>query len=300
MGQWNLKWRIAARGAPALLVVCLLWLNACDRSPAPPTPAPPTSASQPAAPPAPTPNPTPAPVLEASNLWSADEARAKLADEDLTTRRSAAVRLVRLARVRPLIAPTPLPDDLAASLDVLAASDDFVLGLRVADCERALRAPVLIQPDGHVRLLADGAAEEVTMFVASADTDLFPHLVLSPWDARLLGDPNAPALVTRAIAPARFDVIDVDGFARLALVLPHDDGDKAAIAAHYDWDIFEEMFTGPAMDHFPEPFAGKFQLDLKASAALIPVGGELPEPEPVDNTPPAPPQPAQPIIPPVF
>jgi hypothetical protein len=50
--------------------------------------------------------------------------------------------------------------------------------------------------------------------------------------------------------------------------------------AQYRWDPDEGAFVGPERDRLPAPSSARFELDLRESKALIPVGGEIPEPPP--------------------
>ena len=60
--------------------------------------------------------------------------------------------------------------------------------------------------------------------------------------------------------------------------------DPNAAVARYQWDPYERVFMGPAADALPDPPGGSFQVDLTASVGLIPKGGKIPEPQPLEPT----------------
>lgn len=278
----------------------LLALPACSRQ-SPPGPNTPQPASQSAPNPPPTP-PEPPAVIPASHDWSKAEALEKIANAaaDAPTRLSAAVRLVRLSSERPLCLPDPLPDELARHLRVLSlGKQGWALGLARDKRPRQVRSPVLIAPDGAVALPADGAEEEVAVLHASSRPESFPHLVITPQRVLLVADKPKPALLARSLGPLRFDVRRREKFVYLALVLPQaaaapqdsggasgDAGQTDVVVAEYRWDVYEETFSGPAADRLPPPHTGRFELDLNASPALLPIGGEMAASQP--NVRPAP------------
>lgn len=241
--------------------------------------------------------------MPASQNWSKAEALEKISDAaaSATTRLSAAVRLVRLSGERPLCLPDPLPVDLARRLRVLSlAKHGWALGLARDKRPRQVRSPVLIAPDGAVSLPVEGAEEEVAVLYASTRPESFPHLLITPQRVLRIADKPTPALLARSLGPLRFDVRRRDKFVYLALILPlptaapaesgsnaGDAGQTDVVVAEYRWDVYEETFSGPAADRLPPPHTGRFELDLNASPALLPIGGEMAASQP--NVRPAPP-----------
>jgi hypothetical protein len=53
--------------------------------------------------------------------------------------------------------------------------------------------------------------------------------------------------------------------------------------ARYTWDPYELTFMGPAADKLPDPPGSRFEIDLARSPVLIPVGGEIGEPDPIEE-----------------
>jgi hypothetical protein len=117
------------------------------------------------------------------------------------------------------------------------------------------------------------------------------------------------ALVAKSLGGARFDYrLKDEKWPYIALVVPNrvtattsasapssepaTEGqappqEKFIEVAMYRWDPDELAFLGPANDKLPDPPGGKFELDLKASRGLIPVGGDIPDaPQPPGAQPP--------------
>jgi hypothetical protein len=278
---------------------CLgLILGGCSSEETPPKP--PASqpiaaepATRPAEPPQPPPEPEPSPILPESEGWSREQALAKLADE--ATRLSAAVRLVRLAEIAPLCVPDPLPPRVARRLRVVPLSDSlWALGWATTQ-ENRLRLPVLIDATGAVTLPAEGAEEEAGVLCCSEDTDVFPHLLITPGHVTIVGDELRSALVAKSPTGLSFDLRFEDDWPYVALLWravtttqSQPTTSQPAQVARYKWDPWELAFMGALCDELPTPPGGLFELDLEQSAALIPVGGVIPEPPPIQ-----PPEPAE-------
>jgi hypothetical protein len=224
-------------------------------------------------------------IAPESLKWSLEEACGRLADQRLGV--SAAVQLVRLAEVEALCVPSELTDDHVRRLRLLSLAEGrWALGLADRQSERQLRAPVLISNDGEVTLLAEGTEEEMLVLHLSEDTDLFPHLVTLPQRVLLVDEEVVPAMVLEPDQKVCFELRRERGFGYVALVLAQP-GNRQEVA-RYRWDPYECMFVGPAADALPDPPGGKFEIDLELSEGLVPVGGEIPEPEPNQPKPPAP------------
>ena len=216
-------------------------------------------------------------IAPESLRWSRDEARAKLGDDKLGL--SAALRLVRLAGVAALCVPEALTDNHVRRLRlVVLDSQHWALGLADKKDSQALRAAVLISADGDVQPLAEGVEEELLVLHVSKDADVFPHLATLPDRVLLIGEEIVPAIVLTADQKVRFELHSERGFGYVALVLA--EGSPKAELARYRWDPYELTFLGPASDKLPDPPGGKFQIDLKASRRLVPVGGEIPPTQP--------------------
>jgi hypothetical protein len=279
-------------------------IPACDRAPSVPP------ASQPSATSAPVSQPssaesrpaTPPALLAESADWTLETCLERLrsaGDDDAErARRSAAVRLVRLAKFSALAVPEPLPDEWGGTLHVAALADDrWCMGVH-GDGARSLGMPVLIDADGKVSSPASEAEEEAAQLFVSDDADVFPHVLLTPTRVVLIEKTPRAALVARTLGGARFDYLRrEEKWPYIALVVPNraaaasstsapasaeaSDGDAARPAfvevAMYRWDPDEQAFLGPGNDKLPDPPGGKFELDLQASKALIPVGGDIPD-----------------------
>lgn len=290
-------------------LVALVWatLPGCsdDADPREPAGSQPTTAASVtslADSPPPEPAPDPSPLLPEAESWSREEALARLADEP--ARLSAAVRLVRLADVAPLCVPDPMPLRVARRLRLRALSDSlWALGLSTPD-DRRLAAPVLIDAAGEVTLPADGVEEEVALLCCAKNPELFPHLLIVPERVTIVGAQLQSALVSDSPPGLIFD-LRFDGELPYVALLwrgssaPADETDETiqstqpAIAdddgpievARYDYDAYELAFMGPLSNKLPDPPGGLFELDLDASAALIPVGGVIPQPPVVEPPP---------------
>lgn len=229
-------------------------------------------------------------IVPESRNWSRAEASPHLADNKLGI--SAAVRLVRLAEVSPLCVPAELTDAHVVRLRLVGLSPErWALGLADAKDERRLRAPVLVSAGGDVSLVAEGIGEEVAVLHVSKDPDVFPHVVTLPQRVLVISDDVISAIALDTCANVQFDLRRERGFSYIGLLLTG--AGPVREVARYRWDPYELTFMGPACDKLPDPPGGKFQIDLKASRRLEPVGGEIPEPEP-DRKPPPTPEPALP------
>lgn len=224
-------------------------------------------------------------IAPESLKWSLEEACGRLADQRLGV--GAAVQLVRLAGVEALCVPSELTDEHVRRLRLVALSEGcWALGLADPRNERQLHAPVLISNHGAVTLLAEGTEEEMLILHVSKDTDLFPHLVMLPQRVLLVDEEVVPAIVLEPDQKVRFEFRRERGFGYIALVLAQP-GNRQEVA-RYRWDPYECMFVGPAADALPDPPGGRFEIDLDLSQGLVPVGGEIPEPEPNKPKPPEP------------
>jgi hypothetical protein len=139
---------------------------------------------------------------------------------------------------------------------------------------------VLIAMDGEVTLPATGFEEEVAVLHVSDDSDVFPHLIVTPTRVLWVADDVTSALVGKRLPHVAFSWVPNDGFPYIAMRLSGAVGESSELA-RYAWDPYEFAFMGPLADKLPDPPAGRFELDLEASKALVPVGGEIPEPEPL-------------------
>jgi hypothetical protein len=224
-------------------------------------------------------------ILPESHEWSREEALAKLSDEAAGV--SAAVRLVRLAEVEPLCVPDPLPPRIAERLCLAPLSDSqWALGWSVGDDERRLQSVALIGVDGSVQLPVGGVEEEVSVLHVSDDADVFPHLLFTPLRVMTVGDGVEPAITAKSLGGSRFALRRERGIPYVALVwrgLPEAKIAEPIEVARYTWDPYELTFMGPAADKLPDPPGGRFEMDLKQSHALVPVGGEIGEPDPVEE-----------------
>lgn len=232
--------------------------------------------------------PAEAPPAAASDLtliapqalkWSREEACAKLGDEQLGI--GAAVRLVRLAKATPLCVPEELTDATVRRLRLVRLNEQrSALGLADREDERRLRAPVLIDADGGVALPAEGTEEEVIVLHVSKDPEVFPHLLMLPNRVLLVEKEIATAIVLKPEQTVRFELRRQKGYPYIGLVLAR--AGELVEVARYLWDPYELAFIGPAADKLPDPPGGKFRVDLQASVRLVPQGGEIPEPDPIE------------------
>lgn len=271
----------------------------CDRAPNAPPARQPSASSAPASQPATAstrPVAPPALVSESAD-WTRETCLEKLRSADGAdaerVRRSAAVRLARIAKLSAMAVPDPLPDEWGGTLQVAALADDrWCLGVRDDD-EQRYAMPLLIDAEGAVSVPAGEGEEEAAVLVVSDDADVFPHLLLSPTRVLLIEKSPRAALVAKALGGARFDCRRREGkWPYVALVVPNRAASRAAApaavgaangepafveVAMFRWDPDEQAFQGPGKDKLPDPPGGFFELDLHASKALIPVGGEIPE-----------------------
>ncbi len=256
----------ACRLTFVLLAVLATGPLACQRRPEPPATQP---ASRPAEPPATAPA-SRLPLPQAAD-WSRAQALERLDDKQRDTRLSAAWRLLQLDKLSDAL-PEPLEE-----CDVMALGEDqWVLG-RLGDDRRYLVAPVVFAADGPARVLLAGDPERATARLWVSDlTELMPHLLLTTTRVYALGEEPRIMLAAGDLAGCRFAVRNEEGLPYLALL--HGTGPDAAEVARYDYDGYEESFYGPASDELPPPAEGRFELDLDASEGLVPVGGELDEP----------------------
>jgi len=229
-------------------------------------------------------------ILPESQSWSGEEALSKLDDEAAGV--SAAVRLVRLAEAAPLGVPDPLPPRIAARLRLLRLSESlWALGWSVAGHENRLRSAVLIGSAGEVELPVGGTEEELSLLYVSDDADVFPHLLITPLRVLIVATPVQSAIVVKSLVGSQFAMRHERGFPYVALVYSgaaEAEGGQGPPAkpvevARYTWDPYEMAFMGPASDKLPDPPGGRFEIDLEQSLALIPVGGEIGEPDPVEE-----------------
>ncbi|MBU0639891.1 MAG: hypothetical protein KKB50_13565 [Planctomycetes bacterium] len=264
--------------ASAAVFACLLGCRARDEPATTPTSRP---ASAPTSQDAASAAPATDPLLPESYEWSNAEARAALADPDKGL--SAAVRLVRLHDATPLCVPDPLTAAMATRLRVLRVPpEQWALGYSESSNERCLHSPILVEADGTVTALAAGVDEELLRLYVSEDPDIFPHLLIWPQRVGILNAPEETALAltppaedAEALCP-HFELRLEDGYACVVLALAGEAG--PVDVARYAWDPYELSFLGPAANKLPEPFVGRFDLDMEASTALQPVGGEIPKP----------------------
>ena len=277
----RLRWLL-----PTLCCV-LLTIDGCssDDEPREPAASQPTAKSTPPTPVEP-PEPEPDPLLPESKAWSREDALAKLADE--AARLSAAVRLVHLSQVAPLCVPDPLPPKIARRLRVVALSGSlWAIGLAAPD-ESRLLAPVLIDAKGAVTLPLEGVEEEIALLYVAQDAEIFPHLLIVPERVLTVGDELLVALVAKSPEGLLFELRHENAYPHLALIWhgpfamageesPAGTGEPVELA-RYNYDPYEFAFMGPLADKLPDPPGGLFELDLEQSQALIPVGGEIPEP----------------------
>ena len=243
------------------------------------------------------------PIDEESFDWTLPEALANLEEPELGL--SAAVRLVRLADVHVPMLPDPLPVAAARKLRLTALSDSaYALGVRDDDNERVVRTPLLIDLEGNVSEPGDDG-ESFDLYV-SRDGDVFPHLLISPTTVVNAASPDDEQIRLESTDSMWFEVRQENEVDYLALIhlggaeeneeteeAADDEADAPSAVsepavvgpvevARYQWDPFESMFMGPAADKLPAPLEGRFELDLEASAWLLPVGGEIGEPDAIN------------------
>lgn len=265
------------------------------------------------------------PILPESREWSREVALQKLGEVGACV--SAAVRLVRLSDTAVHCVPDPLPPRLAARLAVEKVGETtWVIGIRDRQHQNLLRSPALIDEEGEVHLLAEGAEEEVSTLHLSVEPLRFPHLLLTPERVVVVNDnPQVALKLSRQPSGLRFEVREINNVNYVLLMISNEavasrpvgpdaggameespadhagapdapapgaaagaPGEPAGPkrfrdatgleVARYRWDVYENSFAGPAADKLPDPPGGRFEMDLEASEALLPVGGELPPP----------------------
>lgn len=216
--------------------------------------------------------------IEGWEAWSAEIAIERLATE--ATRLSAAARLVQLEEPDTVCAALIGTSQGTAALRVLELGDGaYALGVGVAGSDARLQSPVVIFEDGRVRPVATGAEEEVAVLVVSQDELRFPHVVLLLDRLRVVTDDVHDAIQAESLPGVVFDVRQRRGAAILAIVPGRGSAEeRRRVLVEYRWDALEEAFRGPAADKLPDPPGGRFELDLKRSPLLLPVGGEIAEP----------------------
>ncbi|MGE0479334.1 MAG: hypothetical protein AB7Q17_02560 [Phycisphaerae bacterium] len=277
--------------AIAALSCVLLASAACDRGPAPGAATdapPPQGAPAVAGAAAPGPGETPAepalappvdPIVAESSTWTREDAAAKLADDKLAV--SAAVRLVRLSSVGHDEWPDPLPIETTLRLRVVRLSDElFGVGAIVDGREATLGPPLALLSAAGEREKLPWTERAWTLHV-SHDADIFPHLLVSPRRVVNLANRDKAALVLKRPEGPFFSLRFREGYPYLALCLRP--GADVVELAEYRWDPYELLFAGPAIDKLPDPPGGKYELDLKLSSGLTPLGGEVPPPRSLEK-----------------
>jgi len=221
-------------------------------------------------------------IAPESEDWTREEAARHLADEELGI--SAAIRLIHLTETTVLSVPAELTDDHIRRLQLLQLSEErWALGVSDREQPGWLHAPVFISADGIVDRLANGTEEEVLTLHVSEDAEIFPHLALLPDRVLLVEEKLIPAIILQPDQPVCLVMRKDQGFPYVALVLAH--AEEGAEVARYIWDPYELVFTGPAVDKLPDTPGGKFHVDLPACERLEPIGGEIPEPAPIEVLP---------------
>jgi hypothetical protein len=243
--------------------------------------------TRPAATQAAQPEPEPNPIVAESAEWSRDEAVANLEDEALGL--SAAVRLVRLAKVSSPIVPDPISAQAARELKLLPLGErSYALGRADPTRPNVLRSPMLITPEGDITTppVSEG---EIELHI-SPSPNSFPHVLLLGPEVRIAQDMTETALMLNSPIGMSFELRDNDGYPYIVLMTPASDDRPPQEAARYSWDPFEEMFAGPLSDKLPDPPGGNFELDLDESKRLTPRGGEIADPIPLKTGKPGEPQ----------
>ncbi len=212
------------------------------------------------------------------STWSREAAVARLAEQG--TALSAAARLVRLSGQPALCLPEELTDATVRRLRILRLDErQWAFGLADVHDARVIRGPLLIAEDGSVTHPADGVEEEVLALYVSADADTFPHVLLQPDRVSLIGEEVEPAIVLKEGREVRFALRQERGIPYIALVQAA--GSEPGELARFVWSPVELEFRGPAGGPLPDPPGGRFVLDLTASGRLVPIGGDIPPPEPI-------------------
>lgn len=283
---------MAIRTLKSWLVASATWsMLGCNDTPAP--------SSQPATTHVPTSQPVTQPVslpaaaiIPESTEWTREAALNRLRKETASEieRRSAAVRLARLAAIPVGCLPDEATDKWLAGLRIInIGSNRWAIGI-AGEVPRTIGMPALISSDGRVHALAPEAEEEAATLVVSDDAEIFPHLIITPLRVQILSDEVRPALVAKSMAGARFAYCRKDDrwpyvsvrFASKPSSSPVTQPAEAKAedieVAQYRWDPDEGAFIGPERDFLPGSQVERFALDLRESKLLIPVGGEIPEP----------------------
>jgi hypothetical protein len=273
--------RTAARHASLL---GLLMLAACNQQP------PQTSPSAGAA------NPTTKPALtvlpsEYTN-WTVDKAAAKLADA--ATAKAAALRLIAIDGTSPACVPATLTDLTLTRFRVEFLGDRYAVGIMDLADDARIHAPLFISKGGLISRPVTDLEEELSILHISKDADLFPHVITTPRRVLLLDNLTVDAIVVKHPSAVLFRLGKRGEFSYISLVYAGDEGQRAEVG-RYQWDAFSLMFQGPGCDKLPQPPGGLYELDIKRSHRLNPVGGTFPEAKPIPNRPPpSSPRPGQP------
>ncbi|MBL8880091.1 MAG: hypothetical protein JNG88_13310 [Phycisphaerales bacterium] len=275
--------------AGLIFLVCVALPIGCERSPqTPPNKSPgtagPSASSQPATPAFKAPAAAKPPLNPESKQWTREQAAAHLDDAEAAV--SAAIRLIELGAPESPHLTGDWTAERVKAVRVMPLGDaEHVFGVVDEGNDKLLKDVVRIAADGGVAALSIEEMPNARVY-ASPDRDLFPTLVIGDRQIRVLSDLETEALTIEAPETLRFDLREKDDITAIVLML--DVGGGPVEAARYRWDPYELTFIGPACDQLPDPPGGKFQLDLKRSAALTPMGGELPPPPKIDNTKPPP------------
>jgi hypothetical protein len=242
---------------------------------------------------APAPSSQPPPALDGpagiriqpeSAEWTREAAVANLSDETLAL--SAAVRLVRLAGLTPLSLGQAGTDTVSPRVRLVRLEGAWVIGLADRHDDQRLRAPILIAEDGAIALSLSGLEEEVAVLHIASDPDVFPTVVTTPRRVIVIESKPQTAIQLAGDPPVRFELRKKDGFPYIGLLFDVAEGGRSQEVARYVWDPYELMFAGPGAENLPEPPGGVYEIDLKCSPRLNPVGGVLPDTQPVPNKPP--------------
>lgn len=215
--------------------------------------------------------------------WTHDEAAEKLADA--TSAKGAALRLLSLAGATPMCVPATLTDLTLTRLRVVYLGDRYAVGVMDLADDARLHAPVFISKGGLVTQPISGLEEELATLHISKDPELFPHLITTPRRVILLDDVSKDAIIVRYPSAVAFRLGKRGEFSYVSLVYLGGESPRSEIG-RYQWDAFSLMFQGPGCDKLPEPPGGLYELDIKASHRLNPVGGTFPDAKPIPNTPP--------------
>lgn len=273
---------------PHLLVgLATLTLTGCPPAPPkPPSPTPPATSQAAQSAPA---SVETAKLSREWETWTREQAIGKLAQEDANA--GAAIRLIQLAQLQSPLAPESVSDEHVRAISVARLSEQqFACGLRT-DNERLLRAAVIIDATtGEVQQTEHSDAEALSLFYVSGDPEVFPNLLFLTDRVRIWGADAKDAVVLKPLTGLRFDLRMQSEYPYVALLYTQEG--KTDEVTRYKWDPYELAFVGPESDKLPEPSTQNFEIDLTASKALVPVGGDIESPKPIDNEEmPRPPQP---------